>query len=175
MDELRCSAATHRAEPGSGFMAWRGLGPRAITKLRSAPFQEMRMKSNTAKLLIAVLLLIVAIVIFVKFGTGRSETPGLAEDAKKLDFVCAKCGAHSQLTYDEMRKASADAGAEQASEDETQQRVRGRRMKAHRPAAIACPKCGEKAAIQAAHCDQHNVYYPVENLDGAPGKCPKCP
>ena len=133
------------------------------------------MKSNTAKLLIAVLLLIVAIGIFVKFGTGRSETPALAEDAKKLDFVCTKCGAHSQLTYDEMRKATAGAGAEQPSEGETQPRVRGRRMTAHVPVTIACPKCGEKAAVQAAQCAEHHVYYPVENLDGSPGKCPKCP
>ena len=133
------------------------------------------MKSNTAKLLIAVLLLIVAIVIFVKFGMGPSEKSALAEDVKPIDFVCAKCGAHSQLTYDEMRKATAGAGAEQPSEDETQPRVRGRRMTAHGPAAIVCSKCGEKAAVQAAQCAQHHVYYPIENLDGAPGKCPKCP
>jgi len=132
------------------------------------------MKSNTAKLLIAVLLFIVAIVIFVKFGMGPSEKSALAEDAKKLDFVCTKCGAHSQLTNDEMRAASPAAGAQQPSGDETR-RVRGGRMAERRPVTIACPKCGEKAAVQAVHCAQHDVYYPVENLDGSPGKCPKCP
>ena len=133
------------------------------------------MKSNTAKLLIAVLLFIVAIVIFVKFGVGRPETPALAEDAKKFDFVCTKCGAHSQLTDEEKMAAAAPAtGIQQASGGETR-RVRGGRMAERRPVTIACPKCGEKAAVQAAHCAQHDVYYPVENLDGSPGKCPKCP
>lgn len=132
------------------------------------------MTSNTAKLLIAIALFVVAIVVFLKFWTGQPEKSALAEDAKTIYFVCAKCGAHSQLT-DEMRKATADAEAEQPSEDDTQQQVRGRRMTAHGPTAIVCPKCGEKAAVQAAHCASHDTYYPVEEIDGTKGQCPKCP
>jgi hypothetical protein len=132
------------------------------------------MKSNTKKLVLAIALFAVAIIVYLKFGREPSNAGVLAEDAKKPDYVCTKCGEHFQPTLEEVQKASLGGGTQQFGEGGGP-RVRGGRTAARQVVTLVCPKCGEKTAVAAVRCEQHNVYYPVEKPDGSRGKCPKCP
>jgi hypothetical protein len=131
------------------------------------------MKSSTTKLILAVVLFAVAIGVYLKYGREPSSAAVYADDARKLDYVCTKCSEHFQPTTEEVQKASVSVGNQQFGEGSP--RVRGGRTTAHQVVALPCPKCGEKTGVAAVRCEQHNVFYPAENLDGSRGKCPKCP
>ena len=128
------------------------------------------MSKSAIKLGIAVVLLLLAGVLWVTLRP-VAEKSRVADDAKKLDFVCTKCGQHFQLAYDELLAATPPPKPEDSGGE---QRVRGGRGASRKPAMINCPKCKEATAQAAIHCAVHDTCYPEFMEDGSRGMCPKC-
>ena len=129
------------------------------------------MSKSAVKLGIAVVCFVLAGVLWVTLRPVK-EVPKVAEDAKLLDFVCTKCGHHSQHSPEEVQAASP---AQRAGSSDGEQRVRGGRGAGRKPTTLKCPECGEHAAVAASRCPEHGTYFPQVADDGSRGKCPKCP
>ncbi len=130
------------------------------------------MSGNLIKVIVAIVLFAAAAVLFFK-ARGEPETPRLAEDAARPSFVCTQCRHPFNLSLQEAQAAMeppapADAGKPSAMHA----RTANRRVK---PKFVACPKCGEIAALRASRCSEHHLHYPTLFPDGSRGACPSCP
>jgi hypothetical protein len=135
----------------------------------------MAMGSKTGKVVISVVLLLAAVLIFLgSLGKlpGQTDQAAQAVEAPR-DLICTKCGHHFQLSGKEAI-ARFDAAPDPKPPADASPRIRAARGN-RPPKMIACEKCNEFAAVNAAKCEQHGAYFPKINADGSRGRCPQCP
>jgi transcription elongation factor Elf1 len=130
------------------------------------------MGGNAIKIVIAVALFVTAGVLFTVLRPSE-EAPALAEDVNMQDMVCAQCGHHFQMGYEELLQALKAAPPIERPPDESPSGGRTR-TSGRRPTPISCPECNEVSSFRAAFCKDHNQYYPTQLADGSRGRCPEC-
>lgn len=134
--------------------------------------RNMRMSNKTSKVIMAVVLFLVAGLIFIKNRPGSDVASSVNEAPR--EFVCTKCNIHFQLPAKEAM-AALDAAPEPPPLPITDA-PRARAMRDSRPPKmIKCTKCGKDAAVSAQKCELHGVFFPLFNADGTRGQCPQCP
>ncbi len=126
---------------------------------------------NTTKIIIAVVLFVVAGVLFIKFQSG-GETSRLADGAKETwVFVCTDCGEHFEMSREEGVAALEAAPVRENPNKPGGQQTRASLRRQVLPKLIACQKCGTEAAVRAKKCED-GAYVPMIKPDGTKGECP---
>lgn len=101
----------------------------------------------------------------------RPESQAVTLEAQPVDLICAKCGGHSTMSYEDYSKAMVTESAESKGPVAGAGRTMGTPS---RWAKITCPLCHEKSAQLAGKCPKHASYFPKYTPTGGNGKCPKC-
>lgn len=122
------------------------------------------------KLGIAGLLLLVAVLIFLKLSS-RNPIPD-AEEARTL-WYCTACRSAFELTGDQAAVAirqRAVGPTAPPSEDEPQARRPGRTL----VEVVTCPFCKELAGMPARRCPECGEVFAARAKDGEAAICPNC-
>lgn len=137
--------------------------------------------SNGVKIGIAVVLLSVAVVMYVRGMRQPDERDVTLEPAPVPRWTCTACAHQWQPPRDEIdrilsAKAAAAAAAESGEAGEgAVERTRTSRTSPQRVPTLPCPTCGKDAAvISTNYCAEHEAYYPNLMPDGVNGRCGKC-
>ena len=115
---------------------------------------------STIKVIIAVVLFVIAGVIFVHF---RGGSEAAKEMQSPSDLICTKCNHTYQMAGAEAAAAFKAAPSAPAAGGSGEGEGSGTRFSRSGPAPqmIKCPKCGETSVVHALKCEKHGEFFPA--------------